>query len=120
MGMFDGTSLRRSGFAPPINAAPRGVYWPSLPAARTIGVLAPDFWQSLPTDPYVPWPIAQLRAKNRGDHDFGVIARLKPGVTLPQAQVELSTVARRIDAQTFFGELGWFRQSCGTFRGISA
>ncbi|MGA3205615.1 MAG: ABC transporter permease [Bryobacteraceae bacterium] len=65
-----------------------------------IGVLAPDFWQSLPTDLYVPWPVAQLRAKGRGDHDFGVIARLKPGVTLAQAQVELSTIARRIDAQT--------------------
>jgi putative ABC transport system permease protein len=65
-----------------------------------IGVLSPDFWQSLPSDLYVPWPIAQLRAKDRADHDFGVIARLKPGVTLPQAQVELSAVARRIDAET--------------------
>src|SRR5271154_4169369 len=65
-----------------------------------IGVLAPDFWQSLPTDLYVPWPIAQLRAKNRADHDFGVIARLKPSVTFAQAQAELSTVARRIDAET--------------------
>src|ERR1700683_5097228 len=65
-----------------------------------IGVLAPDFYQTLPSDLYVPWPIAQLRAKNRADHDFGVIARMKPGVTLPQAQVELSAVARRIDAQT--------------------
>jgi putative ABC transport system permease protein len=48
----------------------------------------------------VPWPIAQLRAKNRVDHDFGVIARLKPGVTIAQAQAELSAIARRIDAQT--------------------
>src|SRR5580700_4127746 len=30
-----------------------------------IGVLAPDFYHPLPTDLYVPWPIAQLRAKNR-------------------------------------------------------
>jgi putative ABC transport system permease protein len=65
-----------------------------------IGVLTADFWQSLPTDLYVPWPVAQLRAKSRADHDFGVIARLKPSVTFAQAQAELSTVARRIDAQT--------------------
>jgi putative ABC transport system permease protein len=65
-----------------------------------IGVLAPDFWQSLPTDLYVPWPVAQLRAKSRVDHDFGVIARLKPSVTFAQAQAELSAIARRIDAQT--------------------
>jgi putative ABC transport system permease protein len=65
-----------------------------------IGVLAPDFYQTLPSDLYVPWPIAQLRAKNRADHDFGVIARTKPGVTIARAQSELSAIARRIDAQT--------------------
>jgi len=65
-----------------------------------IGVLAPDFYHPLPSDLYVPWPIAQLRAKARVDHDFGVIGRLKPGVTIAQAQAELSAVARRIDQQT--------------------
>jgi putative ABC transport system permease protein len=38
--------------------------------------------------------------QDRVDHDFGVIARLKPGVTIAQAQAELSAIARRIDAQT--------------------
>jgi putative ABC transport system permease protein len=65
-----------------------------------VGVLAADFWQPLPSDLYVPWPVAQLRAKSRADHDFGVIARLKPGITIAQAQAELSGIARRIDAQT--------------------
>jgi putative ABC transport system permease protein len=65
-----------------------------------IGVLAPDFWQPLPADLYVPWPVAQLRAKSRVDHDFGVIARLKSNVTFAQAQTELSAVARRIDRET--------------------
>jgi putative ABC transport system permease protein len=65
-----------------------------------IGVLAPTFWQPLPSDLYVPWPVAELRAKERVNHSFGVIARLKPGVTIAQAQAELSTIARRIDAQT--------------------
>jgi putative ABC transport system permease protein len=65
-----------------------------------IGVLSPDFWQPLPSDIFVPWPVAELRAKSRADHDFGVIGRLKPGVTLAQAQGELSGIARRINAQT--------------------
>jgi len=65
-----------------------------------IGVLAADFWQPLPSDLYVPWPVAELRAKSRLEHAFGVIGRVKPGVTMAQAQAELSTVARRIDAQT--------------------
>jgi len=65
-----------------------------------IGVLAPDFFQPLPSDLFVPWPVAELRAKERADHSFGVIARLKPGVSIPQAQAELGAIARRIDAQT--------------------
>jgi putative ABC transport system permease protein len=65
-----------------------------------IGVLAPDFYQPLPSDIYVPWPVAELRAKSRVSHDFGVIARLKPHVTIAQAQAELSAIARRIDAET--------------------
>jgi len=65
-----------------------------------IGVLAPDFWQPLPSDLYVPWPVAQLRGKSRVEHDFGVIGRVKAGVTIAQAQAELSIIARRIDAQT--------------------
>jgi putative ABC transport system permease protein len=65
-----------------------------------IGVLAPGFWQPLPSDLFVPWPVAELRARGRGDHDFGVVARLKPNVTIARAQAELSAIARRIDAQT--------------------
>jgi putative ABC transport system permease protein len=65
-----------------------------------IGVLTADFWQPLPCDLYVPWPNAELRAKARVNHDFGVIARRKPNVSLAQAQAELSSVARRIDAET--------------------
>jgi putative ABC transport system permease protein len=71
-----------------------------------IGVLSPDFWQPLPADLYVPWPVAELRARSRGTHDFGVIARLNPNVTLAQAQAELSAIARRIDARTP-GLAGW-------------
>jgi putative ABC transport system permease protein len=65
-----------------------------------IGVLAPDFYHPLPADLYVPWPVAELRAKSRVSHDFGVIARLKPHITIAQAQAELSAIARRIDAET--------------------
>jgi len=64
-----------------------------------IGVLAPDFYHPLPSDLYVPWPNAELRAKERVSHDFGVIARLKPGVTIAQSQTELSAIARRINAE---------------------
>jgi len=65
-----------------------------------IGVLSAEFWAPLPADLYVPWPTAQLRGKERVAHDFGVFARLKPSVSIAQAQSELSAIARRIDSQT--------------------
>jgi putative ABC transport system permease protein len=71
-----------------------------------VGVLAPDFYHPLPADVYVPWPVAELRAKSRASHDFGVVARLKPGMTFAQAQTELSAIARRINAQSA-GLNGW-------------
>ena len=71
-----------------------------------IGVLSPDFWQPLPSDLFVPWTVAELRAKSRVSHEFGVIGRLIPGVTIAGAQAELSGIARRIDAQTA-GLAGW-------------
>jgi putative ABC transport system permease protein len=64
-----------------------------------IGVLAPNFWHPLPADLFVPWPNAELRAKDRADHNFGVIARLKPHVTIAQAQAELSSIARRLNTE---------------------
>ena len=71
-----------------------------------IGVLSPEFWQPVQVDVIVPWPIGELRAKSRTNHDFGVIARRKPEVTFAQAQAELSAVARRIDDSTP-GLAGW-------------
>lgn len=65
-----------------------------------IGVTARDFWQPLPADAFVPWPDAELRARSRESHDFGVIGRLRPGVTMDMAQAELSGIAKRLNAQS--------------------
>src|SRR5262249_35626328 len=40
------------------------------------------------------------KRENRGSHDFGVIARLKRGVNTLQAQVEMDTIAKRLE-QTY-------------------
>jgi MacB-like periplasmic core domain len=34
---------------------------------------------------------------NRGSHDFGIIARLKQGVSIAQAQVEMDVIAKRLE-----------------------
>src|SRR5499427_478675 len=48
---------------------------------------------------WVPVAFPQEEASQRGDHFLEVIARLKPGMTLKQAQVEMETIAARLAQQ---------------------
>lgn len=43
----------------------------------------------------------------RGEHHYGVIARLKPGVTVLQAQAEMNTISRRLEEQYPVDDKGW-------------
>ena len=69
----------------------------TYPADRTI-----DAW--MPLAYFGPDQIGRVR----GAHFMGVIARLKPGVTLPQLQAELSTIAARL-SRDFPDNPGWDR-----------
>ena len=71
-----------------------------------IGVLDPRAWSPFQADAYVPWPDGELRSRRRDNRDFGVIARLKPGVSVGQAQADMDNVARRA-ARMYPGEAGW-------------
>jgi putative ABC transport system permease protein len=71
-----------------------------------IGVLDPRAWSPFRADAYVPWPDGELRSRRRDNRDFGVIARLKPGVSVGQAQADMDNVARRT-ARMYPGEAGW-------------
>ena len=44
-----------------------------------IGVLAPDFYHPLPSDLYVPWPVAELRAKERVSPSRAASIGRRPG-----------------------------------------
>jgi putative ABC transport system permease protein len=48
---------------------------------------------------WVPIAFTQQQAASRGNHYLEVIARLKPGVELEQAQAEMSTIASRLSQQ---------------------
>ena len=48
---------------------------------------------------WVPIAFPREEAAQRGNHFLGVIARLKPGVTLKQAQAEMETIAARLAQQ---------------------
>jgi hypothetical protein len=67
-------------------------------ASTIIGVIPAGFsfpneaqlWRPLPIDP---------NKLDRGPHYLRVVGRLKPAVTLPQAQAEMSTIASRLAVQ---------------------
>ena len=76
-----------------------------------VGVMPAGF-QFLENDVrlWVPMALDQEEMANRGGHYLQVIARLKPGVVLSQAQADMSAVMRRIATdhpnETFDGKLG--------------
>ena len=65
-----------------------------------VGVMPPHFqFPSREDELWVPIAFTPQEAANRNRHYLQVIARMKPGVTLEQAQVEMSTIASRLQQQ---------------------
>ena len=70
------------------------------------GVLRPDFLlndEVMPTvasisrmDIFLPLPLGADAVTRRGDENYNLMARLKPGVTMEQAQADVSAIAGRI------------------------
>ncbi len=70
------------------------------------GVLHPDFRLSTEVMPaegpmdrvelFVPLPLGADAARNRGDENYNLLAKLKPGVSVRQAQSEIDIIASRI------------------------
>lgn len=71
-----------------------------------IGVLPANFWWANPAEMLVPWNDSDLLARNRMEHNFGVIGHLKPGVAVQQANAELDIIERRI-SRNVPGMKGW-------------
>ena len=70
---------------------------------------ATDFYVSIAEDAANP-DGSQPQTKQRGSHSLQAVARLKPGVTVAQAQSDLSTIAEALakqypDSNTHFGVL---------------
>lgn len=68
-----------------------------------IGVLpasfdfATVFAPGTPVDVFIPWPLTD--ETNRQGNTMKVVGRLKPGVTVAQAQAELTTLAKQIESR---------------------
>jgi len=64
-----------------------------------IGVLPEEFNYPKGAEVYAPIALTPEVMKNRGFHSYYVIGRLKPGVSLPNAQAEMDTLTARLAAQ---------------------
>ena len=65
-----------------------------------IGVMPQGFRFPDPDDQlFVPLALTEGQLANHGSHFLRVVARLKPGVTLPQAQSEMEVIAQHLTTQ---------------------
>jgi putative ABC transport system permease protein len=73
---------------------------------EVVGVLGPDFLlndEIMPTvasirqmDIFLPLPFGAEAVNRRGDENYNLMARLKPGVTMAQAKSDVAAIAARI------------------------
>jgi putative ABC transport system permease protein len=72
-----------------------------------VGVMPAGF--QMPPSAEIWTPLAWTDADKavRGEHHFGVIGRLKPGVNLKQAQAEMNTISSRLEQQYPTDDKGW-------------
>jgi len=75
----------------------QGVMGADFAFPKDVGL--PDYFSFAKTDVWLPIALTDEQRKNRGSHHLGVIARLKPGATLAQAQSQMATVAKNIEQQ---------------------
>jgi len=73
-----------------------------------VGVMAPEIYPLWPSpagridfdesqqDYWVPMSFSEQWASNRSAHVLGVLARMRPGVTIEQAQAEMNTIGARL------------------------
>ena len=82
-------------------------------AYAVIGVMRPGFEFPFVSDPnFRPemWKLQGWTPKERAirdNHNYNVIARLKPGVTLEQSRAEMSTISDRLAQQYPKDDKGW-------------
>ena len=72
-----------------------------------VGVMGPKMVKPEFAQLWTPLGLSDKDAAVRNEHHFFSIARLKPGVTLPQAQAEMNTISRRLALAYPEDDKGW-------------
>lgn len=82
-------------------------------AYRVIGVMPAKFQFPITSDPvdaaklWTPLAMTDQERAVRGEHHYLVIGRLKPGVSVQQAQAEMETISRRLEQEYPADDKGW-------------
>ena len=72
-----------------------------------IGVMPPSFsFPEKTTEFWVPLTITPQRRQARNSISLKAVGRIKPGVTLAQAQADMAAIAKRLDDQHFQSDYG--------------
>ena len=71
-----------------------------------VGVVPHELGEMVAADLWLPTAINPNDAE-RGNHNYGIVARLKPGVTMQQARAEMMLIARRLEQQYPKTNTGW-------------
>ena len=66
---------------------------------RVAGVLPPQFHFPPETDIWLPANVVYPETESRGAHNYRVVGRLKPDVSLEQAQAQMTAIGARLEQQ---------------------
>jgi putative ABC transport system permease protein len=72
-----------------------------------VGVMGPKMTKPDFAQIWTPLGLTSKEASVRGEHHFLGIARLKPGVTLGQAQTQMNTISQRLERAYPEDDKGW-------------
>jgi len=72
-----------------------------------VGVMPANFRFPEFAQAWIPMAWSDQERSVRGEHHYGVIARLKPDVALPQSQAEMSAISSRLEQQYPEDDKGW-------------
>jgi putative ABC transport system permease protein len=74
---------------------------------EVVGVMPKGLVYPPSIDLYMPLALTAAQLHDRGDHEYMVVGRLRPGVTARQADVELHGIAQRLQKAYPATNLGW-------------
>ena len=73
----------------------QGVMGKDFAFPKDVGL--PDYFSFEKTEVWLPAALSDQQRRNRESHHLAVIARLKPGATLAQAQSDMAAIARNVE-----------------------